>query len=238
MIASLPMYWRDETAEAWRWLWKNIHELCGFGPEHLVLPTDLGRHWSDPNLVLSQTCSLPLRQGLVNQVYVLGSFAFDLPETPAGDYHSVILTRDGPKKAAHGRLAINAVDSQSGWAALWDWADGDLPDDRLLTGSHLASAQAVAEDEADLCAVDAVTWSLIERFDTELARHLCVLARTPNTPALPLITAQQAWAQPLRDTLAQATRDMPTVHRETLGLLSFCPREAGDYTALPTPPAP
>ena len=225
------MYWRPETAPAWQTLWSLIRDTLGFGPAALCVPEDLAAHWRDPDLLLSQTCSLPFRLGLHQKVHLVGAFHFDLPLTPPGDYHSVILSRPGALPRAP-RLAINAADSQSGWAALWDWSSGNLPGNRLLTGAHQASALAVAQNQADLCAIDAVTWALIQKGTPELARQLIVLDRTPPTPGLPLITAQANWVAPLQKALRQSVSTLPSQDRDCLGLIGFCSKNAEDYLAF------
>jgi ABC-type phosphate/phosphonate transport system substrate-binding protein len=59
----------------------------------------------------------------------------------------------------------------------------------ILTGSHLASAEAVAQDEADVAAVDCVTWAHLRRWRSSLTSELRVLTWTVRNPGLPLITS-------------------------------------------------
>jgi len=230
------MYWRPETAPAWQNLWGLVREELGFGPERLMEPKNLLAHWRDPRLLLSQSCSLPYRLGLYKQVHLLGAFHFDLPSSRAGDYHSVIVTRPGPQPAAP-RIAVNAKDSQSGWAALCDWRPESATGPVLITGAHQSSAQAVGDGRADLCAIDAVSWSLICRFDPALASHLTVIARTPPTPGLPLITASKARQTQLRSALQTAVDRLGPGDRTILNLIAFVPKDAAQYTSLPVPPA-
>lgn len=227
------MYWRAETAASWQALWQSIHALVPGGPAALVPPPDdLGAHWLRPDLLLSQTCSLPYRLSLAPHVTLLGAFDFDLPGTPPGHYHSVILQR---KQASNiTRYAVNSFDSQSGWAALSEWA-GPLPrSDIRITGAHLASAKSVAQGDADLCAVDAVTWRFIERYDPALASELVVVDRTQPTPGLPLITGMPEQAQPLQRALKAVCDNAPSA----LGIRGFVPLEADLYRALPLPHIP
>ena len=235
MTASLPMYWRPETASAWQALWAFVQAEIGEGPLTLATPDDLHLHWRDPGLVLSQTCSLPLRMGLSDHVHVLGSFDFDLPDTPAGDYHSVIV--GNAKKPNAPKIAVNSLDSQSGWAALLEWRPNLVSAHRSLTGAHIESLRAVATGRADLAAVDGVTWDLVTRFDSDLAQSLTVVARTTATPGLPLITGRADLVPSLRHALSQAIAKLKPEDVTTLGLKAFVPQGADRYLALPLPPS-
>jgi ABC-type phosphate/phosphonate transport system substrate-binding protein len=59
----------------------------------------------------------------------------------------------------------------------------------IITGSHLAGAEAVARDEADLAALDCVSWAHLQRWRPDLAARLRVLTWTVRSPGLPLITS-------------------------------------------------
>lgn len=237
MSASFPMYLRPETAGAWQRLWELVRAQIGVGPAVLEQPDEMYAHWRDPALLLSQTCSLPLRAHLAEHVHVVGAFDFALPGTSAGDYHSVILTRPGAGLEA-ARIAINAADSQSGWAALWDWAGGDITGPIQISGAHIDSARAVASGTADLCAVDAVTWAMIGRYEPALAGGLQVVARTGATPGLPLITGRADLVAPLRVALALAVKALRPEDRWASGIEAFVARDVAPYLALPVPPPP
>lgn len=123
MIASLPMYWDVAGAAAWRALWRDIQDAaCDFGlnlPDLTppsALPNDWTAHWTDPDLFLSQTCALPLLTSLKGRVSYVGTLDFNIPGT-VGSYHSVCI---GAAPAGRVRLAVNAADSQSCWAAAQD----------------------------------------------------------------------------------------------------------------------
>ena len=59
----------------------------------------------------------------------------------------------------------------------------------VITGSHLASAEAVVRDEADLAALDCVTYAHLQRWRPQLVAGLRVLTWTVRSPGLPLITS-------------------------------------------------
>lgn len=241
MIATLPMYDRPETAAANDRLWTLIREALADGPERLTRDGD--PHWTDSELLLSQTCSLPYRSRLAAQVTLVARPVHDLP-CPLGCYFSVIVTRadetrSGLAAFANARLAINEPGSQSGWAAVEGMAkDQDVTFRNVhATGSHLESARAVAEGRADLAALDAVSWHVIQRFEA-FAGALSVMETSPPTPALPYITARTRDPAPIRRALEAAVAALPAEDRATLCLTGIAEAPEAAYLALPLPEPP
>ena len=79
--------------------------------------------WTDPGLVLGQTCGLPFVRELAGRVALVGAPDYGLPGCPPGWYRSAVVVRaDDPREALAGfrgaRLAVNGSDSQSGWGAI------------------------------------------------------------------------------------------------------------------------
>ena len=80
-LAQLPMYDWPEFTEATDRLWASIRDnLSKAGinaPASLDRTSPLAATWQSPNLLLSQTCGLPLVADLSGKVKVLGSFAYE-----------------------------------------------------------------------------------------------------------------------------------------------------------------
>lgn len=245
MIASLPMYATPQTAPANARLWARIRDalrnLSVTAPDQLTLvPGDLMTHWRDPALVLSQTCGLPLRAALWDDVTLVGTPDYGLSDSPAGHYHSVIIARADDTRTqlstyAKARFAFNEPMSQSGWAALALEAPHILSGPLIRTGSHRASMMAVRAGLADFAAIDAVTWRLItaagEGVDCQ------VVHRTKPTPGLPFIAAKGQDPSLTFDAIKDAINAMSDADRCILGLhdIIAIPRAAYD---LPPPPRP
>ena len=68
MIASLQMYKRPELVEAharfWSLINQNLMELGINAPRELNQDKEVMEVWTDPDLVLSQTCGMPYRKFL------------------------------------------------------------------------------------------------------------------------------------------------------------------------------
>ncbi|WIY25373.1 phosphate/phosphite/phosphonate ABC transporter substrate-binding protein [Parasedimentitalea psychrophila] len=244
MIAHLGMYDRPETAAANDAFWSAIQAQLGCGPETLTRGADFWQVWRSPDLLLSQTCGMPYRSRLYSEVQLVGSPDYGLPDCPPGHYNSIIVARKSQQGAALAafdgqRFAYNDAQSQSGWAAPITHlrARHLMPGELLESGGHRASALAVAEGRADFAALDALSWLMIQRYDS-FAADLVAIDRTDPTPALPYITAMGQDPKPLFLAIKTAISDLSKDHRETLQLNSLLAIPAADYLAVPTPLGP
>lgn len=191
--------WPEERARVdaqWARVRDALRDAGFAAPEALSRHDDLYALWTDPDLILGQTCGLPFALGLYETTLLIGTPDPGLPDTPPGYYRSVIVARaDDPRDAGDllaARVALNGPDSQSGWGALAGWAAEEslaISGPLQITGAHHASAQAVAGGEADIAAIDAVSWDLVTGHDPDVANALRIIARTRPTPAPPLICA-------------------------------------------------
>ena len=243
MIASLPMYWRDENAPVWQAFWE-VFQSFELGAPELTSPEDLPKNWSShwlrPDLYLSMTCSLPFRSVLKEKVQYVGTLGFGDERHP-GLYRSVAVIRPGTDLTEPLTLAYNSADSQSGWAASQSSADhfrslrfGDF----VETGSHASSLSAVARADADIAFLDEVTWRILQKFDPT-AVEVVPIGETETTPALPLITALDRDPAPIRSALARTVAAFEPKDTEVLGgQISFHVLTEAEYFAVPIPSAP
>lgn len=242
MIAALPMYDRDETFAANDRLW--AHAAAQLRARGIPAPAALSRganmwdYWRAPDLLLSQTCGLPYRSALHDRVALIGS-PVNRIDCAGGHYYSVIVTAAGnPRRDwAGAHAAINGPDSQSGWGALWEWLDGTPLGRITVSGAHRASAELVASGAVDLAAIDAATWTQIQRWDPSAA-GLEVIGRSNPTPALPFITAPGQDTAAVYDALEAAIAALPEADRDALCLDGITRVPHADYIARPLPPAP
>ncbi len=245
MIASLPMYDRPETAQTLDILWAEIGARLPFdAPAALTRRGDPWNHWTDPDLVLSQTCGYPYRTRLSDLVQLIGAPDCLLPGCPPGYYNSVFVVRAGDARRglaafAGTRFAYNDPLSQSGWAAAQNHAaaHGFAFTPHVCTGGHRDSASAVAEGRADIAAIDALSWLLMQRHDAHAAQ-LREIARTAPTPALPFIAARCRDAPVIRDALKGGIAALTPAQRDTLSLHGLVQMPKAAYLAVPNPPAP
>lgn len=250
MIAALGMYDAGPARGANDRLWALVRD--GLRARGIGAPKRLTRGegaywpaWESPDLVLAQTCGYPYRARLHGRVTLIGTPDHGLRGCPPGHYRSVIVARkDDPRAGlaefAGAPMAWNEDMSQSGWAAPANMAVdiGIALAPRLRTGSHRASALAVAEGRADLAALDAVTWAMMLEDGDPAAPALKVVAETPPTPALPYIAAAGADGPVIFAVLDAAIAALPDDDRATLHLRGLVALPATAYLAVPIPPPP
>ena len=205
MIASLPMYdlpGLEPATDAW-WAGLARHlrsEGFAGAPDRLTRPTgSLVEHWNDPALLLSQTCGYPYTHALAGRVSLVATPAYDVDGCGAdGSYRSLVVV---PRDSGFYRLAdlrgaravCNALESMSGRLALEVLVAplggraffGSL----AWSGGHRASLAMLRGGEADVAAIDCVTFALAARLDPSLAGAVREIARGPQAPGLPYITA-------------------------------------------------
>lgn len=242
--ASLPMYDRPELAEAHAHFWGLIRDNLidtGHSPNETLEQKGVGyEFWTDANLLLSQTCGLPFRSKLVGKVNLVGTPDYGLENCPPGTYCSALVVRrsDARNKLQEfmgGTFALNSHDSQSGFAALRNEVSRDQWfSTELVTGAHIASAKAVAKGKADCATLDAVSWRLMQQYDS-FAAKLRVLLYTQPTPGLPYITALGNDPEILFDATKSAIETLRQEDRELLGIYGLHKISRETYCAVPTP---
>jgi len=242
MIASLGMYdfaeVRAETDALWHRTRDHLRAAGVDAPDALTRDADLWTLWQSPDLLLGHTCGFPYRTALHSTLTLVGTPDFGLKGAPPGYYYSLLVARADAtgtwQDFVTRRLAINGVDSQSGWAAPQTFAAAQgLRFGRLIvTGAHVETARAVAEGRAEIGAIDAVTWRLIKRFRPEIASALKVLCHTEPTPGLPFVTARPEHAAPVAAALENAIAGAAGTPPGLRGLVQI-PKDA--YLSVPTP---
>jgi len=202
-VAALPMYDLPELHEANDALWASLRDrLSGHGvsaPEALDRTLPLDVLWRHPGLLLAQTCGYPLGKSLHDKVRLIGTPRYTAQGCEGPFHRSVVVVRAGDKAESlldlkGQRCAVNALDSNTGMnllrAEIAPLAKGrPFFASVLVTGAHLESARAVLEGDADVAAIDCVTWAHLRRHRQALTRRLRILAWTARTPGLPLIAA-------------------------------------------------
>ena len=249
-LAALQMYDLPELAEANDRLWAAIAErLWASGieeaPARLTRDLAPAAVWNAPGLLLAQACGYPYMKTLRSHAVLVATPRYEAPGCD-GPFHCSALVVGRTRRATGladmrgARLALNSASSGSGMnllrAAVARHAGGrPFFASIAVTGSHAASAEAIAAGEADIAAIDAVTWAHLVTFRPALTRSLRVLGWSARSPGLPLITARagEARVRPaLLAALEQVARD-PALGpvRRTLRLQGFNPLPEAYYSA-------
>lgn len=172
---------------------------------------------------------------------LVGTFHYSAPGCSGPDYRSWLVARDQGATLSdfHARRAVtNSVDSHSGYNALRLVAaqQGVVFSRLVLSGGHRQSLAAVRQHQADIAAIDCVSWALIARYAPEERQGLHIIGETPPAPGLPLITSATTSAQQretLQSVLGELVTDPAWRGVCTASLISgFSPLQRQDYQTI------
>lgn len=225
MIAALPMYDFAPVRAATDAWWQGIARalrLQGIAdvPDQLTRER-AERTWRHPDLIFGQVCGYPLIRSHGTKPQLIATPCYDVPGCEGPDYSSVIVihaeNQASEMEDLRGKIAaISGLDSHSGCHILRAMVaplasrGGRFFGRQIITGSHAGSLEAIEAREADVAAVDAVTFSLIKRSMPEALASFRVLGRSPLAPAPPYITSSVVAKDELermRDALVDALAD-------------------------------
>lgn len=232
---------RTATDALWAAVRDGIRRAGLEAPQLLCRGDDPMALWTDPRLVLGQTCGLPFVHRLRGRVALLGAPDFGVPGCAPGWYRSAVIVRaDDPRGSLSefegARFAANERGSQSGWAAMAHHVAALTANPAFfgairMTGSHVASATSIAGGDADIAAIDYVSWRLIRRFRPETG-GLRVLMLTGPTPGLPYVTALTDHAETLSRVVGAAIAGLDRPFLEALGMRSFARIAEAEYDLI------
>ncbi|MAC82237.1 MAG: hypothetical protein CML66_29775 [Rhodobacteraceae bacterium] len=239
MIAYLGFYDMAPVRDANDAYWSEIRRHLGHGPDRMVRPDDLWPVWRAPDLLLAQTCSLPYRQHLANDVTYVGTPDFGLPGCPPGHYRSAMVVRTGEALRSGARMAINDRHSQSGWGnpIAYLTAHGITPGEVIETGAHAHSVVALAEGRADMAGIDLLSWTMFEELGL-LPEGLEIVDLTPPSLGTPYITSRDRDPDPIAAAIEAAITSLPDDVRGRLHLKGFVRHGVDAYLAEPIPAPP
>jgi ABC-type phosphate/phosphonate transport system substrate-binding protein len=239
-IASLAMYPDPpEVAAATRALWACLRDHLRAGgirdvPERLDDRVAYDAAWCDPRLLLAQTCGYPFVTQLRDRVRLVATPVYEHPGCVGAMNGSFLVVRAGSAASVadlRGKVAaINDPLSNSGMNLfrhlVAPLAGGRRFFERVsVSGSHLASLAMVVAGEADVAAIDCVTYGNVARFAPHTLAGSRVLAETTKTPGLPLITratTSDGELETMRRALNAVANDPATAQsRAALGLGGF-----------------
>ncbi|GAA3704568.1 PhnD/SsuA/transferrin family substrate-binding protein [Oceanisphaera sediminis] len=208
LIASLPWYDLPALRPRLDAFWSVLsHELNNERqPVHtdpVPLPGRLNRHtplieqWSHPGLLLSQCCGPDLFTPQARELVPIARPVFgDLDCTP-GQYFSYIVSASHKPFRRHdlhrpSRFVINSASSRSGCAALFEWttANGIDCDQVMISGSHASSLEYLRNGRADVAAIDAHSWPLLD------SRGITIIDNSTEAPTPPFVMHRRSPVTP------------------------------------------
>lgn len=251
-LASLAMYVSPQplaaaTIALWAFLRDVLREEGVAGvPEALNEGVRYNDAWVHPDLLLAQTCGYPYVKHLRSKVRLVATPVYSHPGCDGPNKCSFIVVRkDSQARSLEdlrgGTAAINEPGSNSGVNLLRATiapiaGGGQFFSSVIETGGHGASIDAVSTGEANVAAIDCVTYGNTLRFDPDRLSGVRVLAETVKGPGLPFITRASASDEEvaaLRRALDKAIADPQLASvRDTLSLRGFAALSDADYEPL------
>lgn len=250
-VASLPMYdlpeARRETDAWWALLASHMRRAGVQGvPDRLNRARPYEAIWSSRDLLISQTCGYPLMTRYQEILRPVGTLHYGVDGCSGADYSSVILTPAGSDVRdvadLRGKVCVvNSAQSHSGYNALRARIAPLSKGRRYfsevkLSGGHRQSVRALVCGQADVCAVDCVSFALLARYAPESLAGVRVLEFTERCPGLPLVVRKARPADEfdrMRAALREAVVDPAgTDVREALFIEGMTETETRDYQPI------
>lgn len=250
-VAGLPMYDLPELCAATDAWWAGLaRALRREGIEHV--PDRLTREqsteaiWQRPDLLLSQICGYNMVAEWQERVTYVATPCYTAPGCHGPLYCSHIVV---PASASTrtledlrgSRCAINGYTSHSGCNALRATIaplsrGGRFFSSVTVSGGHALSLALVVSGEADVAAIDCITYALLARYRPRLVEGTRIMAQTLAAPVGPYVTRCGPSGELitcLRRGLARAMHDTDlAVARADLLLGGFEILPAEDYARI------
>jgi len=225
LSASFPMYDFEEVRGAHEVLWNSVaRKLERAGVKRVPAALDRSRSvhdlWTDPGLLLSQCCGADLVGRYAGALALVATPIYNAPGCDGCLYSSVVLVAEESPAAEVEDLrntvcVVNYPESHSGANALRALVAplsrrGRFFSRIVTSGSHPASVAAVARGEADIAAIDCVTYACLERYRPSLlqgTRRLCYTDRAPGIPFVTRAGSGPDRIRKLQDALREAIEE-------------------------------
>lgn len=226
MIASLPMYdWPELTSSneaLWNAVGNRLDENGVDAPENLTRTDDDEAHWLAADLLLGQTCGYPFSTKLKSKVAYVATPEYAVEGCDGANYSSAIIAHKSSEISLESmsgkQFAYNSTSSLSGYRCMRAMV-GELGlyfGEMIESSGHRQSARMVASGAADVAALDAVCWHMLQKFEPETAANLKVIGWTKSYPALPFITSLDTDSETV-DALRQVLQDVFSSQTEVTG---------------------
>ena len=95
---------------------------------------------------------------------------------------------------------------------------------QVFSGTHINSAKMVANNQAEIAAIDAVSLKLITKYD-DFAKELKIIAWTKPTPSLPYIAYKDADQSKFFTAIQSALSNLKDDYRDNLNGLDYISKE-------------
>ncbi|MFP6731260.1 MAG: PhnD/SsuA/transferrin family substrate-binding protein [Alphaproteobacteria bacterium] len=206
-MASFPMYDFPEVHWALDALWgafaRNLKARGVAGvPDKLTHTRPLKELWTNPDLFISQCCGLDVVKHYTRHLVPLATPLTSADGANGPRYRSKIIVHEDSNASSledlRGKICtVNGPDSHSGMNALRAMI-APISEGRPFfaevreSGAHADSITMVAEGQADVAAIDCLTYALLERHRPAAVAGVRVLTHTDFGPGIPYVARTNA----------------------------------------------
>lgn len=205
--ASLPMYDFPEVRKATDAWWSGVAKYmrqAGVENPPTTLQHDIGVKalWEDENLFLSQCCGFDVVFGFKDTLTPLLITDWHATGCEEGQYSSWIVVHEDSDyqhlSELYNKIAvINSQESHSGMHALLALVQpySQVQDKERAffrhiheSGAHVDSLAAVIAKQADVAAIDCITYALLKEYRPTALSGTRIIGQTDYAPAHPYVT--------------------------------------------------
>ena len=179
--------------------------------------------WTQPDLILGQTCGVPYRKFLYNKVNLIGTPNFGIIDCPTSYYSSVFITNIQDNRSdliefKNSVFAYNMENYQSGLAAASDHTQkiGFWFSNHVITDGHTESSKIVANGQAAIACLVSISWRLLQRY-SPISEKLKVIAETKPSPYFPYISATRYNSETHFYAIERAIKNLDMIDKKILG---------------------
>ena len=205
--ATLPLYDLPEARMQTDALWQGLADsFRKAGLDNVPEALFRGEDVYQKNVFLGQVCGYPLTHEFSGRFQVIATPVYQTPYFTGPEYRSVIAVHRNCEweilvDAEGSRAVVNSKNSHSGYNILRSMvtpltieASLTKPFFRkvLVSGGHRQSLLLISNKQADLAAIDGLTWSLLERYAPEDLESVRILELSPPAPAPAFVTDTEA----------------------------------------------
>ncbi len=250
-LLACGMYaFTEPLRNAWTALLSPLNEIVAqtddsFLTSALQLRFDTGSDiYRSTQLFLGHTCGYPYMTRWKQSHRLVCVPEFEIPGCSGTQYSSWFICRSDDQRSsfesfAGAIAAINEENSNSGMNVLRYQASKHATNGRFFrdvntSGSHTQSMRAVAAGDADIAAIDTISYHHIVKSDPVLANAVKVMGQSVYTTGLPFIThnSERLDRSVLIDALNQCVEQLSDTNREHLKLIRFSEVKEADYDVL------
>lgn len=248
VFACLPWYDLSELRAATDALWARIaSELNAGGIAGVPRALDRALHyedqWDSGSLLLGQACGYDVAIAYTHQLQLVATPCYAIDGCEGPTYRSFVVVRadsavDSVEALRGSRCLINTPTSHSGMNVLRSLIaplahNGRFFSSAIVSGAHETSLELLRAKEADVAAIDCVTYGLLQRARPALLEGTRVIHRTVSVPAPPYVTSASTPAPivaGLRAAIAKAVAD--PVISEPLSIAGIEALTLEDYASI------